>query len=211
MTWAKYGTEFFDQLVDSNLRDDLDDAAQLTHTQALHYLYSVEAMEMTFKKSVLRRFATSTKATEAAQELVRKGLWADLGSLYRVVHHEDVFRQSLVAQMKKRDRDKTSKRIKRGNDPTSPVANDGANDNSNVANSVGATQTDRQTVIQTASIEEVTKQQDFDPNTGEVFEDNNPWSSKPLKTDSGPIEQISVGPDPVAEFFRLARERKAAS
>lgn len=204
MTWAKYGTEFFDQLVDSNLQSDLDDAAQLTHTQALHYLYSVESMEMIFKKSVLRRFATSSKSTEAAQELVRIGFWADLGGHYKVIHHEDVFRQSLVAQMKKRDRDKTSKRVKRGSDPTSPVANDGANDNSNVANSVGATQTDRQTVIQTASIEEVTKQQDFDPNTGEVFDDKNPWKNKPLKTDSGPNSEL-----PLIEQFK-AMGRKAS-
>ncbi|MGO2166660.1 hypothetical protein [Corynebacterium casei] len=26
----------------------------------------------------------------------------------------------------------------------------------------------------------------FDANTGEVFDDNNPWKNKPLKTDSGP-------------------------
>lgn len=191
MTWAKYGTEFFDQLVDSNLRPELDDAAQLTHTQALHYLYSVESMEMIFKKSVLRRFATSSKSSEAAQELVRIGFWADLGASYRVIHHEDVFRQSLVAQMKKRDRDKTSKRIKRGTDPSSPVANDGANDsandNSNVANSVGATQTDRQTGI----YEEVPFQENLNKETGEL-EDTNPWKNHPVKSEP---EEKDSGPD----------------
>ena len=192
MTWAKYGTEFFDQLVDSNIRPELDDAAQLTHTQALHYLYSVESMEMIFKKSVLRRFATSSKSSEAAQELVRIGFWADLGASYKVIHHEDVFRQSLVAQMKKRDRDKTSKRIKRGTDPSAPVANDVANDNSNVANSVGATQTDRQTGI----YEEVPFPENLNKETGELMEETNPWKNQPVKTDSGPNQQISVAPEP---------------
>ena len=31
MTWAKYGTEFFDQLVDAAFAPELDDACQLTH------------------------------------------------------------------------------------------------------------------------------------------------------------------------------------
>ena len=110
MTWAKYGTEFFDQLVDADFHPDLDDAAQLTHTQALHYLYSVESLDMMFKKSVLRRFATSSKAVEAAEELVRTGLWADRESHYEVLHHQDVFRQSLGYQLRERGRSKVAKR-----------------------------------------------------------------------------------------------------
>lgn len=112
MTWAKYGTEFYDQMVDADFRSDLDDACQLTHGQAIHYLYSVESESLTFKKSVLRRFATSQKATEAADELVRCGFWKDNGTSYTVVHHAGVVRQSLAAQLKKRrgDADRQAKK-----------------------------------------------------------------------------------------------------
>lgn len=186
MTWAKYGTEFFDQLVDSNLRADLDDAAQLTHTQALHYLYSVESMEMTFKKSVLRRFATSTKSTEAAQELVRVGFWADLETHYKVIHHEDVFRQSLGYQLKERNRSKNSMRKKRQQDKEQEVPQEVTrNDTQNVMR----TQTDSQT----SSYREVPFQQNFNEETGEVFDppikqpsQSDPWANVPMKTDSAP-------------------------
>lgn len=113
MTWSKFGTEFFDQMVDADFHPSLDDAAQLTHTQAIHYLYSVEGNTLVFKKSTLRRFATSQQAPAAADELVRCGLWEDLGNSYRVVHHADVVRQSLAAQSTKRDKDKAYQRKRR--------------------------------------------------------------------------------------------------
>lgn len=112
MTWAKYGTEFFDQMVDGDFRPELDDACQLTHAQAIHYLYSVESESLTFKKSVLRRFATSQKATEAADELVRCGFWEDNGTSFTVLHHAGIVRQSLAAQIKKR-RDDTARQARR--------------------------------------------------------------------------------------------------
>lgn len=113
MTWSKFGTEFFDQMVDADFHSSLDDAAQLTHTQAIHYLYSVEGNSLVFKKSTLRRFATSQQALAAADELVRCGLWEDLGNSYRVVHHANVVRQSLAAQSKQREGAKVRQARKR--------------------------------------------------------------------------------------------------
>lgn len=173
MTWAKYGTEFFDQLVDADFRADLDDAAMLTHTQALHYLYSVESMSMTFKKSVLRRFATSPKAGEAAEELVRKGLWADHESAYEVLHHEDVFRQSLGYQMRERDRSKKAKRKQREKDSSEPTANEVTHEGTHDVTRDGMRpQTDRQSFNQSDDLSQLTNQnQSVDLETGEVFSD----------------------------------------
>lgn len=129
MTWAKYGTEFFDQLVDAAFTPELDDACQLTHAQAIHYLYSVESMTLSFPKRALRRFATSTRAEDAAAELVRRGLWIDHGATYEVAHHEGVIRQSLGYQIKERDRSRKAKATKRAQAPTSTdVTRDGTQD-----------------------------------------------------------------------------------
>lgn len=190
MTWAKYGTEFFDQLVDSDLRPELDDAAQLTHTQALHYLYSVESMEMIFKKSVLRRFATSSKSSEAAQELVRIGFWADLGTSYKVIHHEDVFRQSLGYQIKERNRSKNSMRKKREQHKEPDVTQDVTrNDTQNVMR----TQTDRQTSIYS----EAAFPENLNEETGEL-EDMNPWKNLPFKDES---QESDSGPNLMDQFM----------
>lgn len=107
MTWAKYGMEFYDQLVEGDFRSDLDDACQLTHSQAILYLYRVESETMTIRKRVLPRVASSEKAMEAADELVRHGFWQDNGTSFTVLHHADVIRQGLAAQNKKRLDDKT--------------------------------------------------------------------------------------------------------
>lgn len=177
MTWCKLGTEFFDQLVDSDFPADIDDACQLTHTQSLHYLYSVEAMDMRFKKSVLRRFATSSKSVEAAHALVKAGVWADHGNEYEVIHHGDVFRHSLYAQQKKKEGNKERQRKYRaraaegdddnggptGGQPgvtqevTPSVARDVTRDVTDTA--------DRQTDIQTAATE---REAEFDQQTGEL-------------------------------------------
>ncbi|ALB03001.1 hypothetical protein [Kocuria palustris] len=125
MTWAKYGTEFFDQLVDAAFTPELDDACQLTHAQAIHYIYSVESMTLSFPKRALRRFATSTRAEDAAVELVRRGLWLDRGTSYEVAHHEGVVRQSLGYQIKERDRSRKAKATKRAQAPAAtPVPQD---------------------------------------------------------------------------------------
>lgn len=149
MTWAKYGNEFFDQLFDVDFPEGLEDACALTHTQALHYLYSVEEMAMTFPKSALRRFASSSEHVAAAAALVSAGLWIEQGPRYQVIHHEDVFRQSLAAQLTKRDRDKKHQRRKRGTPAAESVASDNVTDTvtdvgaavgNGVVSDVGATQ-----------------------------------------------------------------------
>lgn len=144
MTWAKYGTEFFDQLVDMDFPDAISDACMLTHTQALHYLYSVESLDMTFPKTALRRIATSSLSTEAAQALVQAGAWADQGKRYAVKHHEDVFRQSLGYQLREKTRTKEAMRKKRSKEPE--VTHDVTrNETRDVTRDVMRTQTDRQT------------------------------------------------------------------
>lgn len=144
MTWAKYGTEYFDQLVDMDLPDGLTDACMLTHTQALHYLYSVEDMNMTFPKIALRRFATSTEADAAAQALVQAGAWIDQGRRFQVIHHADVFRQSLASQTLKKARDKGAQQRKRDRESGSKGA---PNVSADISADVVATQTDRQTAL----------------------------------------------------------------
>lgn len=165
MTWTKLGTEFFDQLVDADFPDELDDACQLTHTQAIHYCYSVEALDLRFKKSVLRRFATSTKAGPAADALVKAGVWADRGREYELLHHADVIRQSIVAQQKKRVTEKERQRRKRGSDLRSDSSGVGAN----VGPDVGSTQTDRQTYRQRSGGSPEQQEEHIDYTTGEVL------------------------------------------
>ncbi|MGP5287855.1 hypothetical protein [Glutamicibacter arilaitensis] len=185
MTWAKYGNEFFDQLFDVDFPEGLEDACALTHTQALHYLYSVEEMAMTFPKSALRRFASSSEHVAAAAALVAAGLWADQGARFQVLHHEDVFRQSLAAQLTKRDRDKKHQRRKRGGSVAGGVANGVANDNysdndNGTANDIGATQSVSQSFRQ-ALINEVPKNSTLNQNkpTTPVAD---PWN------DSAPVD-----------------------
>lgn len=144
MTWAKYGTEFFDQLVDMDFPDELTDACMLTHAQALHYLYSVEDMNMTFPKIALRRFATSTQADAAAHALVQAGAWIDHGRRFQVTHHADVFRQSLATQTLKKGRDKGAQQRKRDRESGSKGA---PNVSADISADVVATQTDRQTAL----------------------------------------------------------------
>ena len=71
----------------------------------------------------------SSHAQQAAAELVAKGMWKDDETEWTVVHHADVIRQSLAAQLKKREDDKEYQRKRRRN----------------VGTDVVATQTDRQT------------------------------------------------------------------
>lgn len=147
MTWAKYGTEFFDQLTEYRLPDALDDACQLTHTQAIHYLYSTEGMDLTFGKKSLRRFASSSQAEAAAAELVRRGVWKDLGDAYEVVHHGDVVRQSLGYQLHEREQAKHRKRKQRAKADAPTVTPTVTRD---VTGDVLRTQTDSQTGNQPA-------------------------------------------------------------
>jgi hypothetical protein len=129
MTYAKFGTEFGDDCAEANLSD----AAFRTHMEAISYIYGQENFDCTVKKSTRHRWAGSERAEHAVAELIAKGMWKDGQTEWTVVHHGDVIRQSLAAQLKKREYDKRYQRGKRG-----AVVNDVGNDD-------GTTQTDRQT------------------------------------------------------------------
>jgi hypothetical protein len=103
MTWPKFGSEFPDECA----HHGLSDAAFRTHVEAIVYLYRVEEYEMRIPKHLVRRFAGSSEWATAAADLVKVGFWRDDGNAYVVVHHGDVFRQSLAVQQKSRE---TSKR-----------------------------------------------------------------------------------------------------
>lgn len=113
MTWAKYGAHFFDDLVNFEFPEDLDDACQLTHTQAVHFVYSTESYDCSFPKKKLLRFATSPRAQEAGNALVAAGAWEVVGTRVRLIHHREEIRQSLAAQNAKRDRDRIAAARKR--------------------------------------------------------------------------------------------------
>ena len=128
MTWTKFGNEFFDQLAEYDFPADLDDACQLTHAQALHFLYSTEDMSAAFLKKNLRRIASSNKREAAAAALVNAGVWIDRGNKYEIHHHAEVFRQSLGYQLGEREKATERKRRQRlrekNNGPSGPPEGD---------------------------------------------------------------------------------------
>jgi hypothetical protein len=161
----KLGAEFFDDCAEAGLSD----AAVRTHAEAIGYLYGQEKFDLTLKKSTMRRWAGSDQAEQAAVELVAKGKWTDGKAEWTVVHHADVIRQSLAAQLKKREDDKAYARKKRRS-----VGSD-------IGSDVVATQTDRQTNRQPRK--EGLSSEQIDWVAGEVF----PCSAcsvcgKPLET-----------------------------
>ena len=83
------------------------------------------------------------QAEQAAQELVTKGTWTDGNTEWTVVHHANVIRQSLAAQIKKREGDKEYQKERRkvGTEKPRKVGAD-------IGSDVVATQTDRQTDMQ---------------------------------------------------------------
>lgn len=171
MTWAKYGNEFFNQLDDFDFQEKLQDACQLTHAQAVHFVYSTESMDLMFKKSALRRFASSSLADEAAAELVTLGVWADEGTRYRVVHHEDVIRQSLGYQLKERTRSKKSKRAQRAQGKSEGVPQDVTRDNTRDGM---RTQSVSQSFKQ--PVQEKSPEETLNESTGELTSED-PWTS----------------------------------
>lgn len=120
MTWAKYGTEYNDELANA----DLSDAAYRTHTEAIGWLYRIEETSLQIPKHLLRRFAGSIDYETAIKDLVNLGFWRDRGSTWEIVHHADVIRQSIVAQRQKRDRDKRAQQAKRNRSEGRPVSAD---------------------------------------------------------------------------------------
>jgi len=144
MTWAKYGVEFFDQCAEASLSD----AAVRTHAEALHWLFQIEHMDMRIKKHLVRRFAGSADWERAAKDLIAAEFWRDEGDAYVVEHHGDVFRQSLAAQLSKRETERERQRKKRAGAARAVTPNVGTD----VGTNVRPTQTDRHTDLQTDAV-----------------------------------------------------------
>lgn len=171
MTWTKFGAEFRDECAEVALSD----AAFRTHVEAIMYLYGIEQMDMHLQARLVRKWAGSDHYENAITELVAAGFWVKDGDGYDVVHHEDVFRQSLAFQVSKREKDKISKRKKRGS--TLPVDGDVSTDvATDVVDDSATTQSVSQTDIQISN-SEASEQASNDENnevidtaTGEVFD-----------------------------------------
>jgi len=136
VTWVKTGTEFPDDALDV----ELTDAGYRTHHEAVTWLYKVERTDCYISAAALRRFAGSPHAEMAVQELVNLGWWRVHQQGYEVVHHGDVIRQSIAAQVKKREYDKKLAQRKRAKENPNPVVNDVSGDRRNDA----VKQTDKQ-------------------------------------------------------------------
>lgn len=109
MTWTKFGAEFRDECAELGLTD----AEFRTHVEAIMYLYGIENMDMIIQRRLVRKWAGSDNYAEAVRGLVEKGIWNTHGLDWKIVHHEDVFRQSLGYQLRERDRAKGSMAKKR--------------------------------------------------------------------------------------------------
>jgi hypothetical protein len=80
LTWLKTSDDYPDQCA------DLSDAAYRTHHEALSWVMRRENGGRIPYREV-RRFAESTAAHTAVQELVEQGFWHDDGTAYIVRHH----------------------------------------------------------------------------------------------------------------------------
>lgn len=109
MTWTKLGSEFWPEC----LHHGLSDAAARTHAEAIAYIYEVEEMSCTIPKRLVRTFAGSEDSADAIEALVSIGWWKSHADKWEVLHHADVIRQSLAAQLGKRIRDKKAQRTHR--------------------------------------------------------------------------------------------------
>jgi hypothetical protein len=148
MTWTKLGAEFFDDCADRGLSD----AAVRTHVEAIGFVYRLESDGLEIQRHLLRRFAGSGEAEAAVAELVRAGFWRGTRKGWVLVHHAEVVRQSLAAQLTKRDRDRRAQEDKRdrdrkvrGEQPQDPKQpREGrAGVSAGVSADIAATQTDR--------------------------------------------------------------------
>jgi hypothetical protein len=110
MTWAKYGTEFGDEAVNAGLSD----AAYRAHSEAILWIYRMEATEtritMRFPKRLLPRVTGTPDRDIAAKELCDLGWWRERGEEWEVVHHAAVVRESIQAQRRARLRNRESQR-----------------------------------------------------------------------------------------------------
>jgi hypothetical protein len=102
VTWTKTGSEFPDDAYNV----ELSDAAYRTHHEAITYLFKLERTDCYIRTDEVRRFAGSPHAEMAVTELVGQGWWKVKGQGYEVVHHGDVIRSGVTAQVNKRNRNK---------------------------------------------------------------------------------------------------------
>jgi hypothetical protein len=109
MTYTKLGAEFSDDAANA----DLSDAAFRTHVEAIQWLFTVERMDCHVPARLVRRFAGSPHGEMAVTELVNLGWWRVEQQGYDVIHHADVVRGGIVAQQKKRERDKKAQQSHR--------------------------------------------------------------------------------------------------
>lgn len=123
MTWAKFGTEYFDQLVTmllaAGVSEALEDACVRTAAEAQHYMFSrlgpreVERDAINFPKRFLKKASDSPLRDDAAKELVRSGVWRDTGDRYEIIHGRRDIKSGIMAQQKKLERDARSQRAAR--------------------------------------------------------------------------------------------------
>jgi hypothetical protein len=110
VTYAKFGSEFPDSLAAAGLSD----AAFRTHAEAIMWVYHVEAWDLRVPKHMLRRIVSSSEWETAVKDLVAAGYWTDGGAAWVIRHHAQVIISSLIAQARKRERDRRAQQNKRG-------------------------------------------------------------------------------------------------
>jgi hypothetical protein len=123
MTWAKYGTEYFDKLVamlvDAGVAETLEDACVRTATEVHHKMFSrlgpreVQRDAINIPKRFLAQASSCPLRDDAAKELVRSGAWRDTGERYEIVHGRLDIKNGVMAQQKKLERDARSQRAAR--------------------------------------------------------------------------------------------------
>jgi hypothetical protein len=122
MTWAKFSTEFGDELA----RAALGDAAFRTHSEAIGWLYRLESTDLRIPKQLVRRFAGSPDYEVGIKELTAAGFWRDRGDAWEIVHHAAIIRQSIQQQRDYNERNRRAQRAhrKRKADERSKVSDD---------------------------------------------------------------------------------------
>jgi hypothetical protein len=198
VTWTKLGAEFNSECALAGLSD----AAYRTHCEAIGWLYEVEDTSCRIPKRLLGRFAGSSDAGTAIEQLTAVSFWKDAGAVWVVVHHAGVVRQSIAAQQDKRSRDakaQSRRRRKVSADVSADVA----------AESVAA-QSDRQTVGRktTAGL----KNQDHDQGQNHsAANSHNPRVHHGPENASSDAQQRSIPVTPQSPAAdRNARAREAA-
>lgn len=106
MTWTKTGSEYPDDAYNV----ELSDAGYRTHHEGITYLFKLERTDCYVRTDEVRRFAGSPHAEMAVQELVNLGWWRIKGQGYELIHHADVIRSGITAQVKKRENSKRNQR-----------------------------------------------------------------------------------------------------